>query len=194
MFKRSARLAAGIAATIVGLGTTFTVVVPAANAAAPKPAAKTVKYSCQVPIIGKQVATTSFILSAPAKAKTGQTVSIKVQIHPTGLPAVAVTNITVSTSLGVSGAQKGSVTLTGHLASGNSGNLKMTLAGKLKLTKTGKVNLSAGKTATFKVTSSLIGKASINCGASGRLPVLGSISVAKASGKMVPFRQAGRLG
>lgn len=191
MSKRSARLAAGVVATMLGLGTSLAAVVPAANAAP----AKIVKYSCQVPIIGKQVAATSFILSAPAKAKAGQTVTIKVQIHPTGLPAVAVTNISVSSTLGVSGAQKGSVKVTGHLASGNSGNLKLTLSGKLKLTKAGKVSLSAGKSATFNVTSSLIGKASITCQAASSLPVLGSISVGKSTAHMAParVREAARL-
>jgi hypothetical protein len=119
-------------------------------------------------------------LTAPAKATAGKTVKLSVQVQPTGLPAVAVTNLTVKTTLTESGAQKGSVTISEFLRRANSGNLKLNLTGHLKLTKAGKLRLTAGSRVTFTLTSSLIGHATVSCKATSSLPVLGTISVSKA--------------
>jgi hypothetical protein len=103
-----------------------------------------------------------------------------VQLQPAGLPAVAVTNLTVKSTLKVSGAQKGKVTVSEFLRRANSGNLKLILTGTLKLTKTGFVHLTAGSTATFALTSGIIGKATLTCTAKSSLPMIGSIAVTKS--------------
>lgn len=142
--------------------------------------AHVVKYSCKVPVVGTQAVTAKVTLTAPAKTTAGKTVKLSVQVQPTGLPAVAVTNLTVNSTLTESGAQKGSVKVTEFLPKANSGNLKPSLTGRLTLTKAGTVRLTAGSTVTFSLTSSLIGKATLSCRATSSLPVLGSISVGKA--------------
>jgi hypothetical protein len=179
MFRGSAaRLAAAATAVGVVAGTALVLGGPAASAAA---ASHTVQYTCKVPVIGTQHVSTKLTLSVPAKASAGSTVKIGVVFQPSGLPAVTITNVTVKSALTVSGAQKGTVTVSDHFASGNSGSLKVNLAGKLKLTKAGKVSITAGKTATFALTNSILGKTTLVCTASGKLPVLGTVAVGKAS-------------
>jgi hypothetical protein len=167
-------VAAVAGATTIGAG--LAVSATAADAAT----SHVVKYSCKVPVVGTQAVTAKVTLTAPAKTTAGKTVKLSVQVQPTGLPAVAVTNLTVNSTLTETGAQKGTVKLTEFLAKANSGNLKLTLTGRLKLTKAGTVRLTAGSTVTFSLTSSLIGKATLSCRATSSLPVLGSISVGKA--------------
>ncbi|HZR48406.1 MAG TPA: hypothetical protein VFB06_02700 [Streptosporangiaceae bacterium] len=193
MSKGSAgRLAAGAAAVVILAGTGVAAGAGAAAAAPAAPASKshTVNYSCKVPILGTKTVPTTLTLSAPAKATAGKTVKLKISFAPSGLPSVTITNVTIKSTLTESGAQKGSVTVKAFLKSANSGTVKATLSGSVKLTKTGKVNITPGKTASFSLTNSILGKATINCTAtSKRLPVLGTISVAKA-GKA----RAARLG
>ena len=172
----AARLAAGAAAAVLGLGTSLAFGVTAAAAAT----AHSVKYSCKIPVIGTQKVTAALTLSAPGKAKTGQIVKVSVQIKANGLPSVPVTNLTVKSTLTESGAQKGIIKVSTFVKKANSGSLKLTLSGRVKLAKSGSVHLTAGSSATFNLTSSLIGKATLACRTTSKLPVLGSISVAKA--------------
>jgi hypothetical protein len=79
----------------------------------------------------------------------------------------------------VSGAQKGTVAISEFLRSANSGNLKLALVGTLKLTKPGIIHLTAGSSATFSLTSSIIGKATLTCITKGSRPMIGSIAVSK---------------
>jgi hypothetical protein len=160
-----------VAATGLALSNT------AANAAAKR---HPVRYSCKVPVVGTQTVSAKVTLTAPAKATAGKTVKVSVQIQATGLPAVVVTNLTAKSTLTEFGAQKGSVAVTEHLAKANSGSLKLNLTGRLALTKAGTVHLAAGPTATFSLTSNLIGKVTLTCKATSSLPVLGSIAVSKA--------------
>jgi hypothetical protein len=140
MFNRFAvRVAAGAIAGVTTLAGGLAVNATAADAAT----SHVVKYSCKVPLVGTQAVAAKVTLTAPAKTTAGKTVKLSVQVQPTGLPAVAVTNLTVNTTLTGSGAQKGSVKLTEFLPKANSGNLKLTLTGRLKLTKAGKVRLTA---------------------------------------------------
>jgi hypothetical protein len=183
MFRGSSvRLAAATMAVGVVAGTAL-VVGGTANAAAASASAKsyTVAYTCKIPVIGTEHVATKLTLSVPSKASAGSTVKLKVLLQPSGLPAVTITNVTVTSTLTVSGAQKGSVTVSTHFASGNSGSLKVDLAGKLKLSKAGKVSISAGSTAKFALTNSILGKTTLVCSSSGKLPVLGSVTVSKAS-------------
>jgi hypothetical protein len=179
MYRGSAaRLgAAAMAATVVA-GTALVLGGSVANAASA--ASHTVQYTCKIPVLGTKTVATKLTLSVPAKASKGSTVKIGVVLQPSGLPAVTITNVTVKSTLTVSGAQKGSVNLSAHFASGNSGSLKVDLAGKLKLTKAGTVDLSAGSTATFALTNSILGKATLVCSTKSKLPVLGKITVGKA--------------
>jgi hypothetical protein len=178
----AARLAAAAMAIGVFAGSALVLGGGSANAAA-APAAKTqtVKYTCKIPVLGTKVVATKLTLTVPAKASAGSTIKIGLVLQPSGLPAVTITNVTVKSVLSISGAQKGTVDLSAHFASGNSGSLKVDLVGKLKLAKVGKVSLSAGSTATFSLTNSILGKATLACSSSGKLPVLGSITVAKAA-------------
>jgi hypothetical protein len=183
MFRGSAaRLAVATMAVGVVAGTAL-VVGGTANAAAASASAKsyTVAYTCKIPVLGTEHVSTKLTLSVPSKASAGSTIKLGVVLQPSGLPAVTITNVTVTSTLKVSGAQKGSVTVSDHFASGNSGSLKVDLAGKLKLTKAGKVSISAGSTAKFALTNSILGKATLVCSSSGKLPVLGSVTVGKAS-------------
>jgi hypothetical protein len=177
VFKGSAiRLAASAAAVIVagaGLAASGATTADAATVS------HAVKYTCKVPVIGSQAVKASVALSAPSKATTGHTVKLTVKFQATGLPSVTVTNVTIKSAVTESGAQKGSVTLSEHLKSANSGSLKLTLTGRVKLSKTGTVKFKAGSQATFALTSSLIGKATVTCKATSSLPVLGSIRVSK---------------
>jgi hypothetical protein len=183
MFKGFAvRLSAGAVACAMTLAGGLAFSATAADAAT----SHAVKFSCKIPVVGTQAVTAKVTLTAPAKTTAGKTVKLNVQVQPTGLPAVAVTNLTVNTTLTESGAQKGSVKLTQFLKKANSGSLKLNLAGKLKLAKAGRVVLTAGSTVTFSLTSSIIGKATLSCKATSKLPVLGTISVAK---KPVPARR-----
>jgi hypothetical protein len=172
----AARLAAATAVGVVA-GTALVLGGTAANAAA---VSYTVKYICKIPVVGTQDVSTKLTLSVPAKASAGSTVKIGLAFQPTSLPATAITNVTVKSALTLSGAQKGTVTVTDHLASANSGSLKADLAGSLKLAKAGKVSITAGSSATFALTSSILGKTTLLCKSSGKLPVLGSITVANA--------------
>ena len=179
MFKGSAvRMTAAVAACVMTVGGGLSLTSVAASAATTAKA-QTVKYSCKVPVIGNQSVTAKVTLSAPAKATTGKTANLSIQVQPSGLPAVSVTNLTVKSTLTLSGAQKGSVTLSEFLSKANSGNLKLKLSGHLKLAKAGPVRLTAGPSVTFSLTSSLIGKATLTCRATSKLPVLGTISVSK---------------
>jgi hypothetical protein len=177
MFKGFAcRLAIGAVAGVTTLAGGLVLGATTADAAT----SHAVKFSCSVPVVGTQAVTAKVKLTAPAKTTAGKTVKLSVQVQPTGLPAVAVTNLTVKTALTESGAQKGSVKLSEFLRSANSGNLKLNLTGRLKLTKAGRVRLTAGSTVTFTLTSSLIGRATVRCKATSKLPALGTISVGKA--------------
>ena len=182
MFRGSAaRVAAATMAAGVLAGSALVLGGTVANAA---PAAShTVSYTCKIPVLGTKTVATKLTLSVPAKASAGSTVKLKVVLQPSGLPAVTVTNVTVKSTLKVSGAQKGTVNVSAHFASGNSGSLKVDLAGSLKLAKAGKVSISAGSSATFALTNSILGKATLVCSTKSKLPVLGSIKVTKASGK-----------
>jgi hypothetical protein len=179
MYRGSAvRLgAAAMAATLVA-GTALVLGGGVANAAAAK--SHTVQYTCKIPVLGTKTVSTKLILSVPAKASAGSTVKIGVMLQPSGLPAVTITNVTVKSTLTVSGAQKGSVKLSAHFASGNSGSLKVDLAGKLKLSKAGTVDLTAGSSATFALTNSILGKTTLVCSTKSKLPLLGKITVGKA--------------
>jgi hypothetical protein len=152
-----------------------------ANAAAPAPAAKshTVAYTCKIPVLGTKSVKTKLTLSAPAKSTAGKTVKISLKLQPSGLPAVTITNVTIKSALTLSGAQKGTVKLSAHFASGNSGNIKVNLTGKLKLAKAGTVDLKAGSSATFSLTNSILGKTTLVCTTKAKLPVLGKITVVK---------------
>jgi hypothetical protein len=177
----AARLAAAAMAFGVVAGSALVLGGNTANAAAASAAkSQTVKYSCKIPVLGTKVVATKLTISVPAKASAGSTVKIGLVLQPSGLPAVTITDVTVKSVLTVSGAQKGTVDLSAHFASGNSGSLKVDLAGKLKLTKSGTVHLSAGSSATFALTNSILGKTTLVCASSGKLPVLGSITVGKA--------------
>jgi hypothetical protein len=190
MSKGSVRLSAGAAAAMMAMGTSLGLGATAASAATAASSAHIVKFSCKIPVIGTQAVTARVTLTAPAKATVGKTVKLSVQLQPTGLPSVAVTNLTVKSTLKESGAQKGSVAISQFLRRANSGNLKLTLTGQLKLTKAGTVHLTAGSVATFSLTNSLIGKATLSCTAKSALPVLGSITVSKAKGHAAVTRQA----
>jgi hypothetical protein len=172
-----ARVASGATAAVIAVGTSFGLGATAASAAS---TVHTVKYSCKIPVVGTQLVSARVSLSAPPKTTTGKTVKVSVQLQPTGLPAVAVTNLTVKATLNESGAQKGSVTISEFLKKANSGNLRLNLSGRLTLTKAGTVHLKPGSVVTFSLTSSLIGKATLTCTAKSSLPVIGSIVVAKA--------------
>jgi hypothetical protein len=172
-----ARLIAVATVAVVALGAGLAAGTTAANAAVKWHA---VKYTCKVPVIGNDTVSAKAALTAPAKATAGKTVGLSVQLVPTGLPAIAVTDLTVKSTLTESRAQKGSVTVSQYLASANSGSLSLDLTGRLKLTHAGTVYLTAGPVATFSLTSSVTGKTTLSCTASSALPVLGSISVSKA--------------
>jgi hypothetical protein len=181
MFRGStARFAA---ATAVGVVAGSALIWGGGVANAASPASHTVQYTCKIPVIGTEKVSTKLTLSVPAKASAGSTVKIGVVLTPSGLPAVAITNVTVKSTLTVSGAQKGTVTVSAHFASGNSGSLKVDLAGKLKVTKAGTVNISAGSSASFALTNSILGKTTLVCTTKSKLPVLGSVKVSKASSK-----------
>jgi len=181
MFRGSAaKLAAATMAVGVFAGSGLALGGAAANAA-PATASHTVKYTCKIPVLGSKSVSTKLTLSVPAKTSAGSTVKVSVVLAPSGLPAVTVTNVTVKSTLTLSGAQKGTVPVTAHFAKGNSGTLKVALAGKVKLTKAGKVNISAGSSATFSITNSILGKATLVCTTKAKLPVLGSITVAKSA-------------
>jgi hypothetical protein len=183
MFRGSAaRSAAAALAVGVVAGSALVWGGGVANAA-PAASSHTVPYTCKVPVIGTEHVSTKLTLSVAAKASAGSTVKLKVLLQPSGLPAVAITNVTVKSTLTVSGAQKGTVTVSTHFASGNSGSLKVDLAGKLKFTKAGTVHITAGSSASFALTNSIIGKTTITCTTKSKLPVLGSVTVSKASGK-----------
>lgn len=173
--------AAGAAVTFVVMSAGLVICGGAANAA---PASHTVDYSCKLPVIGTKVVDAHLAVSAPAKTSAGKTVKIGLAFSASGLPAVAMTDINVKSTLTESGVQKGSVTLTEYLPSGNSGNLDFHLSGRVKLSKAGSVHLTAGSSVTFSVTTTVIGKISIACTAtSSKLPVLTTIAVSGASGK-----------
>lgn len=185
MFKGSAnRLAASAAAAVIVVGAGLTAGSAAADAAT---VVHTVKYTCKVPVIGSQAVKASVAFSAPAKTTTGKTVKVTVKFQATGLPSVTVTNVTAKSVVTESGAQKGSVTLTQHLKTANTGNLKLTLTGHVKLSKAGTVRFKAGATATFMVTNSLIGKATVTCKSTSSLPMLGSIHVSKPKASGAPI-------
>jgi hypothetical protein len=173
----AARLAAGAAATVVAVGTTLALGATAASAAT---TSHTVIYSCKIPVLGTERVTAKITLSAPAKTTAGKTVKITIKLQPTGLPSVSVTDLTVKSTLTESGAQKGSVNLSEYLKSASTGSLSLDLSGSVKLGKAGTLHLAAGKTATFSLTNSIIGKTTLTCNATSKLPVLGSISVGKA--------------
>jgi uncharacterized protein (DUF58 family) len=178
MSRRSAaRLATGAAATVLAVGTSLALGTTAASAAT---TSHTVIYSCKIPVLGTERVTAKITLSAPAKTTAGDTVKVTVKLQPTGLPSVSVTDLTVKSTLTESGAQKGSVALTEYLKSASTGSLSLSLSGKVKLAKAGTVHLTAGSSATFALTNSIIGKATLTCKATSSLPVLGSISVGKA--------------
>jgi hypothetical protein len=178
MFRGSAvRVAAAMAATVVA-GTALVFGGSVANAA-PASSAKTqtTKYTCAIPVIGKTVVTTKLTLTVPSKLSSGGTAKISVLLAPSGLPAVTITDVTMKWTLTESGALKGTVKLSDSFAKGNSGSLKVDLSGKLKLPKSGTVKLTAGKTFTLSLTNSILGKATITCSSSSKLPVLGSLTV-----------------
>ena len=177
-----ARLIAGTAAAIIVAGSSLGLAATAADAMS---TVHVVKYTCKVPVVGTETVSGRVTLVTPAKSTVGSKVKLVVQLQPTGLPAVSVTNLTVKSTLKVSGAQKGTVTISQFLRSANSGKLKLALAGTLKLTKPGLVHLTVGSSATFSLTSSIIGKATLTCNAKGSLPMIGSIVVNKAK-KHVP--------
>jgi len=177
-----ARVACGTAAAVVAVGTSLGLGASAANAAS---TVHTVKYSCKIPVVGTQLVSARVSLSAPMKTTTGKTVRLSIQLQPTGLPAVAVTNLTVKGTLKETGAQKGSVTVSEFLKQANSGALRLNLTGSLRLTKAGMVHFTPGSVVTFSLTSSLIGKATLTCTAKSSLPVIGSIVVANAKHKAV---------
>jgi uncharacterized protein (DUF58 family) len=174
----AARLAAGAAATVVAMGTSLALGATVASAAT---TSHTVIYSCKIPVLGTERVTAKITLSAPAKTTAGKTVKLTVKLTPTGLPSVSVTDLTVKSTLTESGAQKGSVALTEFLKSASTGSLSLNLSGSVKLAKAGTVKLAAGSSATFSLTNSIIGKATLTCKATSSLPVLGSISVGKAA-------------
>jgi hypothetical protein len=184
MFRGSAaKLATAVMAVGVVAGSALVLGGPTANAAVASGKTYTVKYTCKIPVLGTKVVATKLSLTVPAKASVGSKVKIGLVLQPSGLPAVTITDVTVKSVLNISGAQKGTVDLSAHFASGNSGSLKVDLAGSLKLTKPGTVDLSAGPSATFALTNSILGKATLVCASSGKLPVLGKITVAKAGAK-----------
>ena len=178
----AARLIAGAAAAIVVAGTSLGLAATTADAASTVHA---VKYTCKVPVVGTETVTGRISLVSSTKSTVGSKVKLVVQLQPTGLPAVSVTNLTVKTTLNVS-AQKGKVTISEFLRSANSGSLRLNLVGSLKLTKPGVVHLSPGSSATFSLTSSVIGKATLTCTAKSPLPMIGSIMVGKAK-KHIPL-------
>jgi hypothetical protein len=171
----AARLAAGAAAVIVA-GTSLGLAPTSADAAS---TVHTVKYICKVPVVGTETVTARVTLVSATKSTVGSKVKLVVRLQPTGLPAIAVTNLTVKSTLKVSGAQKGTVTVSEFLRSANSGNLKLALVGTLKLTKSGMVHLTPGSSARFSLTSSIIGKTTLTCTAKGSMPMIGSIAVSK---------------
>lgn len=177
----AARLAAGAAAVIVA-GTSLGFAATSADAAS---TVHTVKYTCKVPVVGTETVTARVTLVSATKSTVGSKVKLVVRLQPTGLPAIAVTNLTVKSTLRVSGAQKGTVAVSEFLRSANSGNLKLALVGTLKLTKSGMVHLTPGSSATFSLTSSIIGKTTLTCKAKGSMPMIGSIAVSKVR-KHVP--------
>jgi hypothetical protein len=188
MFRGSAaKVAAATLASVVVAGTGLFLGGTAANAAT----AQTAKYTCKIPVVGSTPVTAKLTLSTPSKVSPGGTAKIGVLFVPSGLPAVTITNVTIKWTLTESGAAKGSVSLSDHFASGNSGSLKVDLAGALKLPKSGTVKLTAGPTFTISLTNSVIGTATLSCTASSTLPVLGSITVGKA-GKAVRDAISGR--
>jgi hypothetical protein len=184
MFRGSAARFAAVA-TAVGVvaGSSLVWGGGVANAAAAAAKSHTVQYTCKIPVLGTEHVATKLTLSVPSKVSAGSIVKVKVVLQPSGLPAVTITNVTVKSTLTVSGAQKGTVNVSAHFASGNSGSLKVDLAGKLKVTKAGTVNISAGSSASFALTNSILGKTTLVCSTKSKLPVLGSIKVTKASGK-----------
>jgi hypothetical protein len=178
MPKRSAvRLVAGVAATLVALGMGLAAGSTTANAATKT---HTVKYTCKVPVVGNDTVSAQATLAVHGKATVGATVGLSLELVPSGLPSIAVTDLTVRSVLTESGAQKGSVALSAYLASANSGSLKADLTGRLRLDRAGTVDLTLGRTATFALTSSFTGKTTLSCTAASSLPTLGSISVSKS--------------
>ena len=191
--RSARRLASGAAAVIVACGGMALAASGASAAtAAARPAAQTkiVAYKCKIPVLGTRTTRVKILLTAPATAKTGATVPLKVAFSPTGLPSLKVTHIRAASTLAVSGAQRGSVAVVGTLPSGNTSNLKLILKGKLHLTHAGKVLLSPGRSAVISV---MIGKTTFtfSCQAPKKVPVLGSIKVTKRAA--AASRPAGRL-
>jgi hypothetical protein len=186
------RRGAGVAAAFIAMSAGLVIGSGSANAA---PASShTVDYSCKIPVIGTKVVGARLSVSAPAKATAGKSVKVGLSFSATGLPSVAVTDVNVKSSLSESGAQKGSVSLTEHLASGNTGTLNFSMAGSVKLAKAGKVELTAGSSASFSLTTTIIGKISVTCTATTKkLPVLATISVSKASHKSTTGADWGKL-
>jgi hypothetical protein len=177
----AARLAA-CAASVIVAGTSLGLAATSADAAS---TVHTVKYTCKVPVVGTETVTARVTLVSATKSTVGSKVKLVVRLQPTGLPAISVTNLTVKSTLRVSGAQKGTVAISEFLRSANSGNLKLALVGTLKLTKSGMVHLTPGSSATFSLTSSIIGKTTLTCTAKGSMPMIGSIAVSKVR-KHVP--------
>lgn len=171
----AARLAAGAASVIVA-GSSLGLAATSADAAS---TVHTVKYTCKVPVVGTETVAARITLVSATKSTVGSKVKLVVRLQPTGLPAISVTNLTVRSTLKVSGAQKGTVTVSEFLRSANSGNLKLALVGTLKLAKSGMVHLTPGSSATFSLTSSIIGKTTLTCAAKGSMPMIGSIAVTK---------------
>jgi len=191
MSMGSARRLAGSAAAVIIIAGTGVAAGAGAAIAAPASSSHshTVTYSCKIPLLGTEKVPTKLTLSIPAKSTVGKTVKVSVSFAPTGLPSIAVTKVTLKSTLTESGAQKGSVAVQAFLAKANSATVKASLSGKVKLTKTGKVNFTPASTASFSLDSSF-GKFSFTCKATTKkLPVIGTISVAKA-GKARPVAAA----
>jgi hypothetical protein len=181
MSMGSAGRLAGSAAAVIILAGSGVAAGAGAAFAAPASSSHTVTYSCKIPVLGSKSVATKLTLNAPAKSTVGKTVTVSVSFAPSGLPSFSVTNVSLKSSLTESGAQKGSVNVSAHLAKANSATVKASLSGKVKLTKAGKVSFTAAKTASFSVDSSF-GKFSFSCTATTKkLPVLGTISVGKAA-------------
>ena len=142
----------------------------------------TVNYACETPLSGTQTGDVEVTVTAPATATVGETVEITVTTGPTPVVApieLAAGSVTPSAEGVVSGAQTGTVTVTGPanpeaIPAGSQVQLPP-MTGSLTLTAAGQVDLTPGTASA--VASTIFGTFTIPCTPTSPPGVAASIQV-----------------
>ncbi|SHN46559.1 hypothetical protein [Cryptosporangium aurantiacum] len=142
----------------------------------------TVNYSCETPLSGTVVGDVEVTVTAPATATVGETVEITVTTGPTPVTSpidLAAGSVTPSAEGVVSGAQTGTVTVTGPanpetIPAGTPIQLPP-MTGQLTLTAPGQVDLTPGTASA--VASTIFGTFTIPCTPTSPPGVAASIQV-----------------